>query len=66
MEIEKVAPITVSPLDSCRGRGRYPILPRLKSTRPKQTHTETTETPTVVILVIQESPIKVGATHYGK
>ena len=62
--VEKIAPVALSPLDSCRGRGKHALLPRLRSIRsrpsPKASTSTGCETPLVVLLVVQETTHKVG------
>ncbi len=68
MEVEKISPVATSPLDSCRGRGKHMTLPRLRSTRPRPSPKATpsaSETPTVVLLVIQETHAKIGTPKDG-
>ena len=60
MDIEKNAPITVSPLDSCRGRGKYTSLPRIKSTRTRPVKSCDVENQMIVLVVIPESQYKIG------
>jgi len=77
MEVEKLAPVATSPLDACRGRGLRPVIPRLRiPTRTRQlgprcspsaaSTAAAAETPSVVVLVIMESPCKVGVPSNGK
>ena len=78
MEVEKLAPVATSPLDACRGRGLRPVhtIPRLRvPTRTRQlgprcspsaAAAAASETPSVVVLVIIESPCKVGVPSNGK
>jgi hypothetical protein len=71
MEVEKISPVATSPLDSCRGRGKHLSLPRLRPTRPRplpkaaSTCGGSAETPTIVMLVIQEPQSKVGTPKDG-
>ncbi len=63
MEVEKISPVATSPLDSCRGRGKHPLLPRMRSTRPRHSPKATTmvtedEAPSFILLVIQEPNTK--------
>jgi hypothetical protein len=67
--VEKISPVATSPLDACRGRGKHLLLPRLKSTRsrasPKASSVAIAESPVVVLLVVQETPHKVGTPKDG-
>lgn len=64
MEVEKISPVATSPLDSCRGRGKHTVLPRIRSTRSRQIPISA-ESPNIVMLVIQEPHVKVGAPKDG-
>ena len=71
MEVEKIVPVASSPLDSCRGRGKHGLLPRIRSTRPRTSPSATCgkgvcDTPLVVMLIISDSSPKVGALSNGK
>ncbi len=77
MEVEKLAPVATSPLDACRGRGLRPVhtIPRLRiPTRTRQLGPRCSpsaaaaacDTPSVVVLVVMESPCKVGVPSNGK
>lgn len=65
MEVEKISPVATSPLDSCRGRGKHHLLPRIRSARPRHSpkarshNSAEDDTTTVVLLVIQEPRAKV-------
>lgn len=64
--VEKIAPVASSPLDACRGRGKHALLPRLRSTRSRPSPKATsTDSPIVVLLVVQETPHKVGTPKDG-
>jgi hypothetical protein len=67
MEVEKISPVAQSPLDACRGRGKHPVLPRIRRARPRPcgSFTSTSESPTVVLLIIQEPLSKVGTPKDG-
>ena len=64
MEVEKIAPIAKSPLDSCRGRGKYF---RIRSTgisilktqndQPKESEKG------IVLLILPESPAVIGIAN---
>lgn len=62
MEVEKITPVAISPLDSCRGRGRHNLMPRIRGARPRHSPTVNTDDDTlnVVLLVIQEPLTKIG------
>ena len=69
MEVEKISPVATSPLDSCRGRGKHHLLPRIRSVRPRHLPKPSSSTcadddaTTVVLLVIQEPHAKVGTPN---
>lgn len=63
MDVETLAPIAISPLDGCRGRGRCSITPRMKSTRQRNSPTDMNDTPKSIILFIPEYSPKVGAVN---
>lgn len=67
MEVEKITPVATSPLDSCRGRGKHHLLPRLRSVRPRHSPKASADedTATLVLLVIQEPHAKVGVPKDG-
>lgn len=67
MEVEKISPVANSPLDSCRGRGKHPILPRIRSTRPRPAAASTCDdaSPSIILLVVQEPRPKVGTPKDG-
>lgn len=57
--VEKLAPIVASPIDACRGRGRHTLLPR-KKLRVRTPRILSVSSPSVVLIVVSESHIKVG------
>ena len=57
--VEKLPPIATSPLDACRGRGRHTIVPR-KKLRVRTPRVISTSSPSVVMIVVVEPPLKVG------
>lgn len=68
MEVEKICPVSTSPLDACRGRGKHLILPRIRSTRPRpspKASTSAADSATIVLLVFQETQAKVGTPKDG-
>ena len=71
MEVEKISPVATSPLDACRGRGKHLLLPRIRSMRPRPSPKACSsgatgaETPTIILLVIQEPLAKVGTPKDG-
>jgi hypothetical protein len=66
MEIETLAPMVSSPLDSCRGRGKCSLIPRIRSPRQNRILTSdsiSTETPKIIVLFISEYSPKVGTVN---
>ena len=64
--VEKINPVATSPLDACRGRGKHLVLPRLRSTRSRPSpKASIAESPSVVLLVVQEPVTKVGTPKDG-
>lgn len=63
MEVEKVAPIAKSPLDSCRGRGKYFRL-RSSCINILKTQNELKESEKgIVLLILPESPAVIGIAN---
>ncbi len=64
MDVEKNAPVTVSPLDSCRGRGCRGKVPRIRAPNTRPVKSCGSDTPTtVVIFITPESQAKVGTVN---
>ncbi len=62
MEIETVAPIAKSPLDACRGRGKFVRhLPR--PIKDPKTYTDDTLPKTVVLVVLPERRASASMEH---
>ena len=55
MEIEKIAPIAKSPLDACRGRGKF-VRHSPRPVKDPRTPAEETLPKTVVLIVLPDSP----------
>jgi len=70
MEVEKSAPVSLSPLDNCRGRGKHLYLPRCKTPKMRRASPKasaTAESPSVVLFILPpESQSKVGSFTNGK
>lgn len=67
MEVDNIAPVATSPLDSSRGRGNLRIsTPKKRQARKKQSnaaYVAADDSQFRIILVIPETPHTVGLTH---